>query len=205
MNNVLKQRPLVSAKRKAKKSKVVLVSGGFDPIHPGHVRLFQEARKLGDKLIVLINNDNWLRKKKGFTFFTEKERKEIISAFAGVDEVRLTKHQPNPKDMSVCAELLQIRPNIFAQGGDRKKGALPGCEVEVCQQIGCQMVYNVGPGGKIQSSSVVAANYFSHAKCSCGSGKMYIDCGLKGTPEHKRLLMTMLNQDNFTRRGQTKQ
>lgn len=184
-----------------KKPIVVLVSGGFDPVHPGHIRLFKAARKLGDKLVVLVNNDNWLLKKKGFTFFSERERQEIISAFAGVDEVRLTSHKPNPKDMSVCNDLLKIRPNIFAQGGDRKKGALPGCEVTICQEIGCKMVYNVGPGGKIQSSSVVAAKYFSHAKCSCGSGKMYIDCGLKNTAEHKRLLMTMLNQDNFKKRG----
>ncbi len=184
-------------KRATKKSITVLVSGGFDPIHPGHVRLFHEAKKLGDKLIVLLNNDNWLLKKKGFTFFSEKERKEIIASLRDVDEVRLTSHKPNAKDMSVCVDLLKIRPDIFAQGGDRKKGALPGCEVTICEEIGCKMVYNIGPGGKIQSSSVVAAKYFSHAKCSCGSGMMYIDCGLKGTKEHKRLLMAMLNKDTF--------
>ncbi len=184
-------------KRSPKKLITVLVSGGFDPIHPGHVRLFHNAKKLGDKLIVLLNNDNWLKKKKGFTFFNEEERKEIIKGLRDVDEVRLTSHQSNPKDMSVCADLLKIKPNVFAQGGDRKKGALPGCEVEVCATIGCRMVYNVGPGGKVQSSSVVAAKYFSNAKCSCGSGKMYINCGLRGTKEHERLLMAMLNKDSF--------
>jgi cytidyltransferase-like protein len=184
-------------KLRRKKLVKVLVSGGFDPIHPGHIRLFHEAKKLGNKLIVLLNNDNWLLKKKGFTFFSQKERAEVIAALRDVDEVRFTSHKPNPADMSVCADLLKLRPDIFAQGGDRKKGALPGCEVKVCAEIGCKMVYNVGPGGKVQSSSIVAAQYFSHAKCSCGSGKMYIDCGLKNTKEHKRLLMAMLNKDVF--------
>lgn len=81
----------------------VAVSGGFDPLHRGHVRLFQEAKKLGDKLIVILNNDNWLKAKKGYAFMPQEERKEVIKAMAMVDEVILTKHPCNPKDMSVCA------------------------------------------------------------------------------------------------------
>lgn len=131
--------------------KTVAVSGGFDPLHIGHVRMFQEARALGDRLVVILNNDHWLRAKKGYVFMEQQERKEIIEALACVDEVFVTLHGENPGDMSVCAELELIRPDIFANGGDRRADNVP--EVAVCQRIGCEMVFNVGHGGKVQSSS----------------------------------------------------
>ncbi len=136
---------------KNKKAKIVAVSGGFDPVHIGHVRMFQSAKKLGDKLVVILNNDNWLKKKKGYVFMYEKERKEIIEAFSVVDQVVISKHAKNSQDMSVCAELKKIKPDIFANGGDRKLDNIP--EVAVCKKINCQMVFNVGRGGKVQSSS----------------------------------------------------
>lgn len=142
-----------------KKKIIVVVSGGMDPLHPGHVRLFQEAKKLGDELVVILNNDNWLRKKKGYVFMSEKERKEIIEAIKGVDRVILTKHQPEPLDMSVCAELKRIRPHIFANGGDRTENNIPEPEVAVCDEIGCKIVFNVGKGGKTHSSSRLVANF----------------------------------------------
>jgi cytidyltransferase-like protein len=136
---------------KNKKIKVVAVSGGFDPVHIGHVRMFEAAKKLGDQLVVILNNDNWLKQKKGYVFMHEKERKEIIEAFAVVDKVVITKHTKNSKDTSVCAELLKIKPDIFANGGDRKLDNIP--EVAVCRKIKCQMIFNIGKGGKVQSSS----------------------------------------------------
>ncbi len=137
--------------KRNKKPIVVAVSGGFDPVHIGHVRMFEAAKKLGDKLVVILNNDNWLKKKKGRTFMLEKERAEIIRSFRAVDEVVVTGHTPNPKDTSVCAELKKIRPNVFANGGDRTRRNIP--EVPLCKAIGCRMVFNVGRGGKVQSSS----------------------------------------------------
>lgn len=131
----------------------VAVSGGFDPVHIGHIEMIQEAKALGDKLVVIINNDNWLIAKKGFAFMSEQERAVIIGALKGVDEVVITGHQPNPKDMSVCTELEKIRPNIFANGGDRKPDGDPVPEVELCERLGIKLVYNVGKSGKIQSSS----------------------------------------------------
>lgn len=137
---------------KNKKNEVIVaVSGGMDPLHAGHVRLFQEAKKLGDKLVVILNNDNWLRKKKGYVFMSEKERREVVGSIKGVDRVILTNHRPDPKDMSVSRELKRIRPNIFANGGDRTEANIP--EVALCRSIGCKVVFNVGRGGKIQSSS----------------------------------------------------
>ena len=136
-----------------KKKTVVAVSGGFDPIHIGHVRLFQEAKKLGTELVVILNNDHWLKKKKGHVFMPEHERKELIEAIAGVDRVVVSRHGPNTADMSVANELQELKPDIFANGGDRKPGNLRTEEGRACEAIGCQEVFNIGRGGKVQSSS----------------------------------------------------
>lgn len=140
-------------KIKKTKKKIVMVSGGFDPVHIGHVRMFQEAKKLGDELVVIINNDNWLKLKKGYVFMPEHERKEIIEAFEAVDRVILSSHGKNTKDISICKDLLFLRPHIFAKGGDRHAGNIPTPEVLICNKIGCEIVNNVGFGGKVQSSS----------------------------------------------------
>jgi D-beta-D-heptose 7-phosphate kinase/D-beta-D-heptose 1-phosphate adenosyltransferase len=141
---------------------VVAVSGGFDPIHPGHIRMFKEARKLGTELVVILNNDNWLMQKKGFVFMPEKERKEVIEALRVVDRVVLTRHPKKSKDMSVNEALLRVKPDIFANGGDRTKINIP--EVPVCDKIGCNMVFGIGKGGKIQSSSWLLKNYAEFVK-----------------------------------------
>lgn len=140
---------------------VVAVSGGFDPLHVGHVRMFREAKRLGDKLVVILNNDNWLRHKKGYAFMPEKERAELISHIRWVDKVILTRHQPNPDDISVTQELRKLKPHIFANGGDRKRGNIP--EVSVCNELGIKLAFNVGADGKIQSSSWLLEK-FANAK-----------------------------------------
>jgi len=153
-----------------KKKIVVAISGGFDPIHIGHVRLVREAKKLGDELVVILNNDNWLKKKKTNIFMHQKERKEIIKSIDGVDRVVITSHPKNPKDMSVCRELLEIKPDIFANGGDRneKNAADPESslytDIQACKKIGCKMVFNLGRGGKVQSSSWLLTKYIQKVK-----------------------------------------
>ncbi len=156
---IQKKRTPNKLEMKSGKEIIVAVSGGFDPIHIGHIRMFEEAKKLGTKLVVILNNDNWLKLKKGNSFMPEKERKEILEALRVVDRVVMTGHKVGTQDMSVCNELKKIRPNIFANGGDRKLGNIP--EVPVCNAIGCDMVFNIGRGGKVQSSSWLLAN---HAK-----------------------------------------
>lgn len=154
--------------RKGKK-RVVVVSGGFDPVHIGHVRLFHEAKKLGDELVVILNNDNWLHKKKKLIFMPEKERRELIEAFRDVDRVVMTSHPKNPKDMSVCKELARVRPDIFANGGDRTpqdaRTATSSLNPEqmLCRKLGIDMAFNVGRGGKVQSSSWILAGYAEKA------------------------------------------
>lgn len=152
-----------STKLSSRKPIVVAVSGGFDPLHFGHVRLIQAARKLGDKLIIILNNDHWLKRKKTHIFMHQRERREILESIEGVDEVVLTHHPQNPRDMSVNKEILKLKPDLFANGGDRKteKDIL---ETETCRKVGCKLIFNVGRGGKIQSSSRLLFGYVSKVK-----------------------------------------
>ena len=148
-----------------KKKVVVAVSGGFDPIHVGHVRMFQEAKKLGDELVVILNNDHWLQAKKIDIFMPVRERKELIEALAPVDRVIITGHKKNPSDMSVSHELRALRPDIFANGGDRdeRNAANPKSslykDIDTCKELNINMVFNLGKGGKVQSSSWLLSDY----------------------------------------------
>jgi D-beta-D-heptose 7-phosphate kinase/D-beta-D-heptose 1-phosphate adenosyltransferase len=155
---------------------IVAVSGGFDPIHIGHVRMLQDAKELGDELVVILNNDNWLRAKKGTAFMPENERKELLEALEVVDRIAITRHEPGTTDFSVCHVLEEVQPHIFANGGDRKPDGDPVPEVELCERLGINMVYNIGRGGKVQSSSWLTADDREERDCFCESGKRYIDC-----------------------------
>lgn len=141
-----------------------------------------EAASLGDELVVILNNDNWLRKKKGHAFMPQDQRREIIEAIKGVTRVVLTSHAPDFEDRSVCNELREIRPAIFAQGGDRdKKDALDPTssqnpEARLCEELGIEIVYGVGTGGKMQSSSWLTAEDRETRACFCNSGAKYVEC-----------------------------
>jgi D-beta-D-heptose 7-phosphate kinase/D-beta-D-heptose 1-phosphate adenosyltransferase len=136
-----------------KKEVVVAVSGGFDPVHIGHVRLFEAAKKCGDKLVVILNGDSWLIRKKGKYFMGQEERAEVIRAFSSVDDVFVWESEEN----DVCGALQIIKPDIFANGGDRRADNIP--EYDFCRAHGIEMRFNVGLGGKVQSSSSLLARY----------------------------------------------
>lgn len=125
--------------------KTVLVSGGFDPPHIGHVRMFKEAAEWGT-VIVAINSDEWLMRKKGYVFMPWEERAELIGAYDFVDHVVMAKDD----DRTVVASLDELRPDIFANGGDR--GDINTPEARFCRENGIEMMWGIG-GGKIQSSS----------------------------------------------------
>ncbi len=148
--------------QRIKPKKVVMISGGFDPIHIGHVRYIQEAKKLGDILVVVINNDNWYKVKGRPVFMPEGERKEIIEALSCVDKVILSSHPRGTKDISVCKEIIKIKPHIFANGGDRFADNIP--EFKLCNDLGIKMVFNVGRGGKVRSSSELLKAYSKNYK-----------------------------------------
>jgi cytidyltransferase-like protein len=136
-----------------KTKKVVMVSGGFDPVHVGHLRMFEAAKKLGDELLVVVNCDRWLIKKKGKKFMSSADRSEIIRGFKCVDDVYVLETER----MDVGEAIEHFKPAIFANGGDRRaEKDIP--EAEACKRLGIEMVFNVG-GGKLRSSSELLQHY----------------------------------------------
>ena len=127
--------------------KTICVSGGFDPVHIGHLRMMREASQYG-QVIAIVNSDEWLMRKKGYIFMPFKERCEIIEGFGCVTG---TSHVEDG-DNTVCEALARLKPDYFANGGDRQTNNTP--EMELCKVLGIEMVWNVG-GGKIQSSSTL--------------------------------------------------
>ena len=126
---------------------VVAVSGYFDPIHVGHLEYLKLAKQLGDKLVVIVNNDKQTILKKGKSFMNEKDRMEIVSALQCVDEVFLSIDD----DKSVCKSLEFLKPSIFANGGDRSLSEIP--ETAIIDKYSIKMVD--GLGNKIRSSSKI--------------------------------------------------
>ncbi|MBS3099012.1 adenylyltransferase/cytidyltransferase family protein [Candidatus Pacearchaeota archaeon] len=124
---------------------IVAASGYFDPLHIGHVEYLREAKKLGDKLIVIVNNKKQTLMKKGFEFMPIKERIEIVKAMSFVDEVI----ESIDEDGSQCKTLEMLKPTIFAKGGDRFAYEIP--ETPICRKYGIEIID--GLGKKIQSSS----------------------------------------------------
>ena len=133
-------------KRKLDGEKIVCVSGGFDPIHIGHVRMILDAAKFG-RVIVIANSDEWLMRKKGYVFMPYEERQEILYAIKGVVDVVEAKDA----DDTVCESLRHINPHIFANGGDRGDRNTP--EMDVCKELDIQMIWGMGGNDKPQSSS----------------------------------------------------
>ena len=123
----------------------VAVSGYFDPIHVGHIEYLELAKELGTELIVIVNNDHQCKLKKGSSFMNEKDRLKIVESLKVVDKAFLS----IDRDRSVCDSVAAVKPDIFAQGGDRNFGEVP--EAGVCKELGIKMVD--GLGGKIRSSS----------------------------------------------------
>ena len=123
----------------------VAVSGYFDPIHVGHLEYLKMAKELGDSLVVIVNNNHQCELKKGKPFMDQNDRLEIVKALRFVDEVFLSVD----KDRTVCKSLEAVKPDIFANGGDRATSEVP--ETPICKKYNIKMVD--GLGDKIRSSS----------------------------------------------------
>jgi D-beta-D-heptose 7-phosphate kinase/D-beta-D-heptose 1-phosphate adenosyltransferase len=121
---------------------VVATSGGFDPIHPGHVTCIVESKAFGDTLVVIVNGDAFLRNKKGKAFQDLDSRCAIVSAIRGVDYVVKFEIADDP---TVAEALRVIRPRYFTKGGDRVAGgSMPPSEEAVCREFGIEIVDGVG-------------------------------------------------------------
>jgi len=127
-------------------NKTVMVSGGFDPVHIGHIRMIIEASKYGD-VIVVANSDDWLFRKKGFVFMSFDQRAEILASIKGVVKVTGV----DDHDGTVCEAISREKPDYFANGGDRKKHNTP--EQALCRHLDIEMLWGVGGDDKANSSS----------------------------------------------------
>jgi len=134
--------------------KIVAVSGGFDPIHSGHLAMLRQAAAIGDKLVVGVNSDAWLTRKKGKPFMSIHERKAILLAIKWVDEV----WEFDDSDGSACDFLNRVKEHyytkasdfVFANGGDRNE--TNNAEMDV---PGWKFMYGIGGSDKKNSSSLI--------------------------------------------------
>jgi cytidyltransferase-like protein len=127
----------------------VMVSGGFDPVHAGHIRMIRSASKFGD-VIIIANSDEWLYRKKGFVFMEWERRVEILNAIKGVVLV----DSVDDTDGTVCEAIRRLKPTFFANGGDRGKSNTP--EQSVCDELEIKLLWGVGGEEKLDSSSDLA-------------------------------------------------
>tara|TARA_Y100000994_G_C15580361_1_gene396285 strand:- start:431 stop:835 length:405 start_codon:yes stop_codon:yes gene_type:complete len=125
--------------------KTVAISGYFDPIHVGHLEYIELSKRMGDYLVVIVNNNHQCKLKKGKHFMDERDRIKIVESIKGVDEVFLS----IDSDKTVCKSLEKIKPDIFTNGGDRHNQEIP--ESIVCKKYGIELLD--GMGEKIRSSS----------------------------------------------------
>jgi len=142
------------------KETIIILSGGFDPVHKGHVRMFKAAKEYPAKVILGLNSDAWLTRKKGRPFMDWDERKEILEVMNCVDDI----YEFNDGDDSACDLIERVvrnykgDPNVkiyFGNGGDRTNSNSP--EVNYCEENDIELLWGVG-GGKIQSSSDLIKN-----------------------------------------------
>jgi len=132
--------------------KVITTCGGFDPVHVGHVRCFEETARLKNRFknsmfVIIANGDGFLNTKKGYVFMPQRERMEVLHAFKGIDHV-VSWYDGT---QNCVGAIEKIKPNIFTKGGDRDcRARIP--ESDICDVIGCEIIFGVG-GEKIQSSS----------------------------------------------------
>jgi D-beta-D-heptose 7-phosphate kinase/D-beta-D-heptose 1-phosphate adenosyltransferase len=134
------------------KNKTIVISGGMDPVHVGHIKMIQAAAELGE-LTVVLNSDAWLRRKKGYVFMSYKERKYLLEQLKGVAAVSAV----DDDDGTVCEALQRLKPDMFGNGGDRTSKNTP--EGSVCNELNIEMIWNLG-GKKIQSSSGLVNTLF---------------------------------------------
>lgn len=135
-----------------KRYDIMILSGGFDPVHKGHIRMFKAAKNMAHKVIVGINSDSWLVGKKEKCFMNYAERAEIISAFCNVDEV-MQFSDTDGTALDLLARVQRLYPDCslsFGNGGNRTENNTP--EKGFCDAYSIEMVWHLG-GGKVQSSS----------------------------------------------------
>lgn len=150
----------------ASRTKIIVISGYFNPLHVGHLDYIEQAKELGDRLLVIVNNDDQVKIKGSIPFMNESDRMRIIKSIGCVDDVVLSSDVDASvlKTLKCIHEMYSLQRGwignrnfevVFANGGDRQEGNTP--EEEFCREVGIETVYGVG-GGKRESSSKLIDN-----------------------------------------------
>jgi len=142
-----------------------LVSGGFDPVHVGHLRMFQDAKNLSENVIVLLNNDEWLMKKKGKPFMNEGQRKEILDEFKSISKVIIQTKSDRSSSRAI-EEFVHNNPDktvCYCNGGDRSN-IRNIREADICNKLGVTLEFGIGGNTKIESSSQLSKNYLGNVE-----------------------------------------
>ncbi len=143
-----------------KKEKLCLVTGGFDPIHSGHIEYLKESKKLAEYLVVGLNSHNWLKRKKGYAFMPWDERNEILKNIECVDEVISFNDDDNSASDAISKCLDISDKVIFANGGDRAKENIPELD-KFKSNDSVEFIFGVGGKNKKNSSSWIIENFIN--------------------------------------------
>jgi len=135
-------------------NQIIALSGGFDIIHPGHIRMIKGAQNFG-RVMIILNSDKWVLKKRGIVMMPWDERKEILLSIKGVDSVE----RVDDSDGTVCEALKRLRPNVFGNGGIRGQRNTP--ERQLCNELGIACIWGIGGGERDVYSNDILEKIYS--------------------------------------------
>lgn len=147
-----------------KKYKFALLSGGFDPVHIGHLAMIKEANNIADEVIILLNSDKWLTRKKGKPFMVEKQRALILEEFESISKVIIQTNDDDDSSNNAIIEFYEANPKktiCYCNGGDRSQESKIR-ESEICKSLGINLEFGIGGIHKIESSSNLTKNHLSN-------------------------------------------
>lgn len=135
-------------------NQIIALSGAFDVLHPGHIRMIKGAEYFG-KVVIFLNSDEWVRRNKGFLLMPWSDRREMLLSVTGVHSVE----RVNDEDDTVCEALMRFKPNIFGNGGNRTHYNTP--ERRLCNEMGIACVWGIGGGERDKYSNEILEKMFS--------------------------------------------
>ena len=150
----------------SKRYNYALISGGFDPVHIGHLAMIKDAKKIADNVIVLLNSDKWLVRKKGKPFMVEAQRAQILEEFESVSEVIIQEKDDDDSSNNAIIDFYNShkkRTICYCNGGDRSQEDKIR-EAETCKNLGIDLRFGIGGIHKLESSSNLTKNHLSETE-----------------------------------------